>query len=189
MRSLYHISYIDIETEIFNKELKDSKAYSLCTLLFFAFTFPNWLPSADLMSPSKPTLPQLGLLDYQVCLFSQPTGAKLLSRVLCSSVKQHPFYTEICFTHDVHVGNGRISQDWENSLQLSTFKFFLALRSWCLSARERGPELSEFSAKKCGKVSAKNKLSFGTDFWPKWSALRANSIIMTSRCGYSSSQK
>lgn len=161
MRSLYHISYIDIETEIFNKELKDSKAYSLCTLLFFAFTFPNWLPSADLMSPSKPTLPQLGLLDYQVCLFSQPTGAKLLSRVLCSSVKQHPFYTEICFTHDVHVGNGRISQDWENSLQLSTFKFFLALRSWCLVQGRGVLSSQKFLLRSVGKLVPKTSFHSG----------------------------
>lgn len=75
----------------------------------------------------------------------------------------------------------------ENSLQLSTSKLFLALRSWCLPTRKRGPDLSEVCTKRGRKTSTKSKVSPKTNFWPKQSAVRT--IIMTNRCGYPRSRK
>lgn len=86
------------------------------------------------MSPSKPTLPQPGLADYEVRSVSRPTGAKPL-RILCSCVKQHPFCREICFIQDIYPGNSSLSQDWENSLRFSASRLPLAFSKRCLPTR------------------------------------------------------
>lgn len=59
------------------------------------------------------------------------------------------------------MGNGRISQDWENSLQLSTFKFFLALRSWCLVQGRGVLSSQKFLLRSVGKLVPKTSFHSG----------------------------
>lgn len=69
-----------------------------------------------------------------------------------------PFTLKFPLLLYIHVGNSSTSQGWENSLQFPTFQFFLALRSWCLPAREKAADLSEACALRGRKVSTKNKV-------------------------------